>query len=119
MKWTWVAGAAGAFTIVALWRWLWPLEPAFPAGPSLGGVRLPVGASGSASVAWWGTVVLVVTAVMVLASLLFACCFHLRHVAAVWPRAACDCRTSGVACLSPCVCRKRRSADRRRACHRA
>ncbi|MBK8019050.1 MAG: cbb3-type cytochrome c oxidase subunit I [Betaproteobacteria bacterium] len=85
VKWTWVAGAAGAFTIVALWRWLWPLEPAVPAGPvDVGGVRLPVGASGSASVAWWGTVVLVVTAVMVLASLLFAY-FHLRHVAAVWP----------------------------------
>ncbi len=87
VKWTWVTIAAGALTLISIFRWLWESDPA-PSGrrfPIGAGIELPDYATGSRSHAWWAMVVLMLVSAAVFASLVFSY-FYLRAGSdAGWP----------------------------------
>jgi cytochrome c oxidase subunit I+III len=74
VKWVVVAWLCAAMAIVALLRWLWASDrdPGVAAAEVAQGVVLPVGARGTRSHSWWGTLVLVVVDLTIFAALLFA-----------------------------------------------
>jgi cytochrome c oxidase subunit I+III len=74
VHWTASAFAFGLLAVVCVWRWLWQLDrdPGLRLAEVGEGVRLPVGATGLRSHSWWGTAILGVVDLTILASLAFA-----------------------------------------------
>jgi cytochrome c oxidase subunit I+III len=74
VKMTMAAWACGIVAVAAVMLWLWELDRA----PPVASVRvadelvLPVGASGSASQSWWGTMIMLVVDGSIFASFVFA-----------------------------------------------
>ncbi len=70
----WLAALCGVIAVVAIIMWLWQTDP-LPHAPTVAigeGVRVPVGAQGTASHAWWAMVLLLGVDATVFASMLFA-----------------------------------------------
>ena len=76
VKLTFVAWACGITAIVAIMVWLWqsdrPSPPGDPQAKVADDLSLPVGAVGSASHSWWGTMIMLVVDATIFASFVFA-----------------------------------------------
>jgi len=68
------AALCGALAIAAIVRWLWAADPAPPVRDAevLPGVRLPLGATGTRSHAWWAVVVLIAVDMSIFACFVYA-----------------------------------------------
>jgi cytochrome c oxidase subunit I+III len=86
VKWVWTAHAFGALAIACVLAWLWQTDrlPAATSAEIGRGVRVPVGASGTASHSWWATAILVVVDLTIFASMAFAH-IHLAMASDVCP----------------------------------
>jgi cytochrome c oxidase subunit I+III len=83
------AAAAGAFALAMILAWVWQTDRGPGSGPADvgGGLRLPLGASGPTSHAWWAMGVLLIVAATSFASLVFSCVYLARGAQDGWPPA--------------------------------
>jgi len=74
VKWVWTAHVFGVLAVVFVIAWLWQTDrlPAAWQAEIGEGVRVPIGASGTASHSWWATMILVVVDMTIFASMAFA-----------------------------------------------
>ncbi len=74
VKMTFVAWACGLLAIIAIIVWLWQSDraPALAHAKVADTLTLPVGATGTASHSWWGTLIMLVVDATIFASFVFA-----------------------------------------------